>query len=92
MMWEQFEGVLGSNGTPSLRFEQTIPSLPAIPLRQLVSISYNTEQKLGVLLLDPDSDTPISFLLDISGSGKDVKMGDSVVIYGGSITWIEERL
>lgn len=90
MGWEQFEGVLGSNGAACLRFEQTLPSLPATPIRQVISISYNSKPKLGILSIDPGYAVSLTFYLDCSTSGEEVKQGDTVIIYGGTICWIAD--
>lgn len=88
LMWEPFEGVLGARGTKYLGVHQTLPLPPPYPLTFPIIISHNSKPKHSYLYLDPGNITPLMFYLDISGSGADIDINDTIEIKGSCISWL----
>jgi len=88
LQWEPFEGALGQNGVAYLSANNSIPSPPPYPIKLPYVLSYNSEFRSSHLMLDAGAAVPLIFYLDGSESGSGTKMGDTISVPGGNISWV----
>ncbi len=90
MQFEGFNAQINAAGTAYLTINQSIYNLPQYPTQFTYRVVHNGVAKSSFITIDPNSSDAIQFYLDISGSGAGVNMGDTVIVYGTSITWITQ--
>jgi hypothetical protein len=91
MQWHMFQGTITNNGAAYLSLAQTITNMPDSPMESPIRIIYNGVAQIGFVEINPESPHQIRFYFNISGTGADTKSQDSVIVLGGSLTWIAKE-
>ena len=97
LQWPTFSGTISSNGLAFLQPSQAFPHLPKYTITQPIVITLRGNPVIGVLVIDPGTDSKyggrsgVKFFFDISLTGVGISINDSVLIEGGSISWISSQ-
>lgn len=90
MQWEPFEGSISQAGVGYLSVQQSFSNMPSYPVDIPYRLILRSTSKMAFIRIDPSASIQVKFYLDISGSGGDINMGDSVIIPSSSVNWITE--
>lgn len=89
LQWEPFSGSVASTGISYLTVSQSVCNMPPYPIFRPISIQYNGINRMSNINIDPYSKVGnIKFYINSDGSSVNINIGDSFVIYGGSIDYI----
>lgn len=89
LQFEPFSGIITTTGISYLSLAQTICNLPPYPVFGVYTIIYNGITKQCPIEVTPDNvKSQVLFYLNANTTSENVNANDSIIVQGGSISWI----
>lgn len=94
LQWESFSGEIAAAGSPFLVVRQSIANLPEKDVVSAYKVVYKGVPGVAFFSVLPAeaSGLQLRFGLNVTDNPSLVAIGDSVVVHGGSITWISNDI